>query len=87
MSQVRTGGQRTPVWRRIYWENHYTRYFFGKYYEAYARRLGLWAPRPLALAAFMVFSLYKELLRPALHRGVMALIKRRAKPLAASTAH
>jgi glycosyltransferase involved in cell wall biosynthesis len=36
LSQVRTGGQRTQTWRRIYWSIHYTRYFFGKYYAAYA---------------------------------------------------
>jgi glycosyltransferase involved in cell wall biosynthesis len=84
MSEVRTGGQRTSAWRRIYWENHYTRYFFGKYYDAYAHRLGLRSPRALALAAFMVFSVYKELLRPRLHRGVMALLKWRSRPLGTS---
>ena len=41
MSQVRSGGQRTSAWRRVYWEVRYTRYFFAKYYDAYARRLGL----------------------------------------------
>jgi hypothetical protein len=84
LSQVRTGGQRTPAWRRIYWENHYTRYFFGKYYDDYARRLGLRTPRVLALAAFAVFSLYKELLRPPLHRMAMAVLRRRARALATS---
>lgn len=80
LSQVTSGGQRTPAWRRIYWENHYTRYFFGKYYGAYARRLGLTAPRGVALAAFFFFSLYKELLRPPLHRIALALLARRMQP-------
>jgi len=79
LSQVRSGGQRTSAWRRIYWENHYTRYFFGKYYAAYARRLGLATPRAVALAGFFVFSLYKELLRPGLARIVLALLDRRAR--------
>ena len=87
MSEVRTGGQRTSAWRRIYWENHYTRYFFGKYYEVYAHRLGLRAPRAVALAAFMAFSVYKELVRPPLHRAAMALLKWRSPPLGASSAH
>lgn len=86
LSQVRTGGQRTSAWRRIYWENHYTRYFFGKYYDAYARRVGLAAPRALALAAFGLFSLYKELLRPPLHRIAMALMRLRSRPLNTSPA-
>lgn len=86
LSQVRTGGQRVSAWRRIYWENHYTRYFFGKYYAAYAARLGVRAPRAVALAAFGLFSLYKELLRPPLHRLAMALLQRRTRGLRGATA-
>lgn len=77
LSQMRSG-QRTSAWRRIYWENHYTRYFFGKY-AAYARRLGLATPRVVALAGFFVFSLYRELLRPGLARIALALLDRRAR--------
>jgi glycosyltransferase involved in cell wall biosynthesis len=66
-SHVRSGGQRTQVWRRIYWSVRYTRYFFGKYYAAYAERQGLRTPRALALVAFSLFSVYKELLRPPMH--------------------
>jgi hypothetical protein len=79
MAQVRTGGQRTQTWRRIYWSIHYTRYFFGKYYEAYAARLKLRTPQALAVVAFAVFSLYRELLRPPLHALAMALLRRRAR--------
>lgn len=79
MTQVRTGGQRTQTWRRIYWSIYYTRYFYGKYYDRYAKRLGLKTPRALAVAAFAVFSLYKELLRPTLHGWAMAVLRWRQK--------
>lgn len=85
LSQVRTGGQRTQAWRRIYWSIHYTRYFYGKYYADYARRLKLRTPRVLALAAFAVFSVYRELLRPPLHALAMALLRRRAHQVPAAT--
>jgi glycosyltransferase involved in cell wall biosynthesis len=78
-SAVRNGGQRTSSWRRIYWQNRYTSYFFGKYYAAYARRIGLAAPRPVAQAAFFCFSLYKEFLHPPLRRAVLALRARRER--------
>jgi glycosyltransferase involved in cell wall biosynthesis len=64
---VRTGGQRTHTFRRIYWSIYYTHYFFAKYYAAYAARVGLWAPRWLAEAAFAVFAVYRETLRPPLY--------------------
>jgi glycosyltransferase involved in cell wall biosynthesis len=78
LSQVRTGGQRTQTWRRIYWSIYYTRYFFAKYYAAYAKRLQLRTPRSAALVAFGVFSVYRELLRPPLYALAMALLRRRA---------
>jgi glycosyltransferase involved in cell wall biosynthesis len=67
LSQVRTGGQRTRRLQRLFWSVHYTRYFFGKYYARYARRLGLRSPRWLAIAAFALFAAYRETLRPGLH--------------------
>lgn len=66
-SEVRSGGQRTQMFRRIYWSIRYTHYFYGKYYARYAARLGLRAPRWLAEAAFAVFAVYRESLRPPLH--------------------
>lgn len=66
-AQVRTGGQRTQSFRRIYWSIYYTHYFFGKYYAAYAARLDLSTPRWLAEAAFAVFAIYRETLRPPLY--------------------
>jgi glycosyltransferase involved in cell wall biosynthesis len=76
-SVVRNTGSRNSPWFRIYWQNRYTRHFFGKYYAAYARRLGLSSPRSVALAAFFVFSLYKEFLHPTLRRLALSL---RARP-------
>jgi glycosyltransferase involved in cell wall biosynthesis len=82
MTQVRTGGQRTQTWRRIYWSIYYTRYFYGKYYSRYAKRLGLKTPKAVAVAAFAVFSAYKELIRPTLHGWAMSLLRWRQNRLA-----
>lgn len=79
LSQVRTGGQRTNSLRRLYWSIHYTHYFFGKYHERYARRLGLRWPRWLSLLAFSIFSVYRETLRPLFHAAGMAILARRRR--------
>jgi glycosyltransferase involved in cell wall biosynthesis len=79
LSQVRTGGQRTNPFKRLYWSVHYTRYFFGKYYARYARRLGLRSPRWFALVAFSIFAAYRETLRPLLHAVAMPVLSRRAR--------
>ncbi|MBS0419373.1 MAG: glycosyltransferase family 2 protein [Proteobacteria bacterium] len=68
LSQVRTGGQRARVWARIRWALYYTHYFFGKYYQQYARRTGVRTPRWAAMALFTIFCLYRETLRPPLYR-------------------
>jgi len=78
MSQVRTGGQRTHRFKRLYWCIYYTNYFFGKYYERYAQRMRLKSPRWIALAAFSIFSAYRETLRPTLHAFGMRLLAARA---------
>ena len=79
MSQVRTGGQRTSLFKRLYWSVHYTRYFFGKYYERYAQRLGLRSPRWFALLVFSIFAAYRETLRPLLHAPATRFLGRRAR--------
>ena len=79
LSEVRTGGQRTSRVKRLYWSIYYTRYFFGKYYEKYARRLGMHWPRWFALFAFSVFAVYRETLRPPLYAAAMAELARRAR--------
>ena len=78
LSEVRTGGQRTGALRRFYWSVFYTRYFFGKYYQRYAQRIGLKAPCWIALTAFTVFAVYRETLRPILHAVAMQVLARRA---------
>jgi hypothetical protein len=55
------------------------RHLYAKYYDAYARRLHLLPPRPLALLTFGLFSIHRELLRPPLHRLARALRSRRAR--------
>jgi glycosyltransferase involved in cell wall biosynthesis len=77
LSQVRTGGQRTAPLKRLYWSIFYTRYFFGKYYERYAQRVGLKSPRWIALLAFGIFAVYRETLRPTLHALAMLVLARR----------
>ncbi len=79
LSQVRTGGQRTSLHKRVYWSVHYTRYFFGKYYERYAQRLGLRSPRWFALFLFSIFAAYRETLRPLLHAGATRFLGRRVR--------
>lgn len=76
---VRTGGQRTQTFRRIYWSIHYTHYFFGKYYLRYAARLGLRTPRWLAEAAFAVFAVYRETARPPLYALAMWGLRQRQR--------
>lgn len=68
LSEVRTGGQRTAPLKRLYWSIYYTNYFYRKYYQRYAERIGLHAPRWLALACFAAFAVYRETLRPPLYR-------------------
>jgi glycosyltransferase involved in cell wall biosynthesis len=77
LSQVRTGGQRTRPLKRLYWSIFYTHYFFGRYYERYAQRMGLRAPRWVALLVFTLFAVYRETLRPILHAIAMDVLARR----------
>lgn len=81
MDQVRTGGQRTSKWKRLYWSIYYTNYFFSKYYARYAERLNLKTPRWLALLAFASFSLYRETLRPPLYAFAMQCLRWRQRTL------
>lgn len=77
LTEVRTGGQRTRTLKRLYWSIFYTRYFFGKYYERYARRLELRYSRWVALLGFAVFACYRETLRPILHGIAMRILAHR----------
>jgi len=76
--QVRTGGQRTARWSRVYWSVRYTRYFYQKYYRMYSARMGLRVPQGLALAMFFLFVTYREYLRPTAYRAAMFVLRKRA---------
>ena len=78
-SLVRSGGQRTPKLRRVYWSIHYTRYFYRKYYAAYASKLGLRSPRAVALWAFTIFAIYRETLRPPLYAAAKWMLRLRQR--------
>jgi glycosyltransferase involved in cell wall biosynthesis len=80
MSQVRTGGQRTSKLKRLYWSIFYTRYFFGKYYSAYAKRIKINTPAWLALIAFAIFAVYRDTVRPPLYAIAMMVLRQRAEP-------
>jgi glycosyltransferase involved in cell wall biosynthesis len=91
LEQVKTGGQRVNLFRRVFWSIFYTNYFFGKYYSAYARRMGFYVPRYVAVFAFAAFAFYKEFIRPGLRdllvsMGVEKIFKRRPEVLPAETA-
>jgi glycosyltransferase involved in cell wall biosynthesis len=77
LSQVRTGGQRTAPLKRLYWSVFYTRYFFAKYFDRYAKRMKLKSPRWVALVAFTIFAVYRETLRPILYAIAMYILAKR----------
>lgn len=80
MSQVRTGGQRVKRFDRIYWSVANTKYLYDKYYEVYSNKLGLWAPKPVAIGMYAVFALYKELIKPLIYPVAMAVKNKIKKP-------
>lgn len=86
MSQVRSGGQRTDRLKRIYWSVFYTRYFFGKYYHRYAERLQMKSPQWLATAAFTLFALYREVLRPPLYALAYWMLAQRGRAASSPSA-
>lgn len=66
LEEVKTGGQRVDLRKRIYWSNRYNSYFFDKYYDRYKAIMGLSTPKSVAKALFFAFTIYKEVLRPML---------------------
>jgi glycosyltransferase involved in cell wall biosynthesis len=73
LSSVVSGGQRTSKLRKIYWSIYYTNYFFGKYFQRYAARIGLKFPKWVAMLAFSIFAIYRELVRPPLYNTLINL--------------
>lgn len=69
----------SPPRQRASTQMHALQHLYGKYYDAYARRLHLRLPRPLALLASALLGIHDELLRPRLHRLAAALRSRRAR--------
>jgi glycosyltransferase involved in cell wall biosynthesis len=70
-NQCSLGGQSASRWERVKWSIFYTRYFYKKYWKLYASRMGIRTPQSCALGIFVIFSLYREYLRPSLHRIAM----------------
>lgn len=60
-----SGGQRVNRLSRLFWNVYYTHYFYRKYYDRYAQRMGLRTPRQIAIAAFAVYQVYVLFVRPA----------------------
>jgi hypothetical protein len=52
---------------RLFWAVYYTDYFYRKYWDRYAERMGLRCPRMVALLLFAVWNTYVTLLRPMRH--------------------
>lgn len=67
-TEVTTGGQRIGSrFKRIYWSVVYTGYFYGKYWNRYAKLMGIPFGRRTALAVFVVYQAYLVLVRPIRH--------------------
>lgn len=64
LEEVKTGGQRVNLSKRIYWSNRYNSYFFDKYYNRYADIAGVDCPKDVAKILFFLFTIYKEIFRP-----------------------
>jgi GT2 family glycosyltransferase len=66
-TETRTGGQRVNRLKRLYWAVFYTRYFYSKFWDRYARRVGVNLPVSAAVAIFAVVEFYKQFIRPFRH--------------------
>lgn len=58
------GGARRNRFSRFYWAVHYTGYFYRKYYERYAARVGLTMSRRAAMALFAGYQVFFLFVRP-----------------------
>lgn len=75
-----SGGQRIGRLQRLFWNVFYTNYFYRKYWDRYAARVGLRVPRPMAIGAFAVYQVYVLFFRPAGRLVTEALSARRPVP-------
>lgn len=81
-----TGGQRVNRLQQLYWSVFYTAYFYRKYYDRYAERVGLRTPRRAAVAVFAGYRTYMLFVRPVLRLAGNALSRLGRKPASAHRA-
>ncbi|MFK5598210.1 glycosyltransferase family 2 protein [Methylobacterium sp. HMF5984] len=77
-TRVAKGGQTSSIFNKIKWSIIYTNYFYNKFYAAYARRLGLHMPKTGSLMIFVIYVMYRELIRPPIHHIAMKVLKLRS---------
>lgn len=63
-----SGGNRVNHFTRLFWNVYYTNYFYRKYFDRYARRVGLPFGRRTAIAIFAVYQIHALFGRPILRR-------------------
>ena len=63
-SEVRCGGARTNRLKNFYWAARHTQYFYKKYWDRYAKLVGIKISRRTALILFTVHYAYTLFLRP-----------------------
>ncbi len=64
-TECQIGGARRNRFSWLYWAVHYTGYFYRKYYDRYAKRVGLNLSRRSAMALFAGYQVYFLFVRPA----------------------
>lgn len=75
-----SGGNRVNHFTRLFWNVYYTNYFYRKYFDRYARRVGLPIGRRTAIVLFAFYQLHALFGRP-LFRRLKALKARASERL------
>lgn len=63
-----SGGNRVNHFARLFWNIYYTNYFYRKYFDRYARRVGLPIGRRTAIVIFAVYQIQALFGRPLFRR-------------------
>jgi glycosyltransferase involved in cell wall biosynthesis len=63
-----SGGNRVNHFTRLFWNIYYTNYFYRKYFDRYARRIGLPIERRTAIVIFAFYQCHALFSRPLLRR-------------------
>lgn len=79
MSQVRTGGQRTSLWKRLGWSVYYNNYFIDKYHAGFRRRSGIRYPGWAVKSLGALFLFWRAFLRPPIYKLATAILDRRER--------